>query len=78
MATREAPIHQNVKRKLVESGERDTALIFRTMRNTARIFRNSVAEEVVAIEQRGNATIQRIVSEAAAIIQKRLSRFASV
>jgi nitronate monooxygenase len=57
MATREAPIHENVKRKLVEAGERDTALIFRTMRNTARIFRNSVAEEVVAIEGKGSATI---------------------
>jgi nitronate monooxygenase len=60
MATREAPIHENVKRKLVEAQERDTALIFRTMRNTARIFRNSVAEEVVAIEGKGNATIQDI------------------
>ena len=57
MATREAPIHENVKLKLVEGGERDTALIFRTMRNTARIFRNSVADEVIAIEAKGNATI---------------------
>ena len=57
MATQEAPIHENVKRKLVEGGERDTALIFRTMRNTARIFRNSVAEEVIEIEGKGNATI---------------------
>jgi nitronate monooxygenase len=60
MATREAPIHENVKRKLVESAERDTALIFRTLRNTARIFKNSVAEEVMAIEGKGNATIQDI------------------
>jgi nitronate monooxygenase len=60
MATREAPIHENVKRKLVEAGERDTALIFRTMRNTARIFRNSVAQEVIGIEGKGNATIQDI------------------
>ena len=58
MATREAPIHENVKRKLVESGERDTALIFRSLRNTARIFRNSIAEEVMAIEGKGGATIE--------------------
>ncbi len=57
MATQEAPIHENVKRKLVEGRERDTALIFRSMRNTARIFRNSVADEVIAIEGKGNATI---------------------
>jgi nitronate monooxygenase len=60
MATREAPIHENVKRKLVEAGERDTALIFRTMRNTARIFKNSIAEEVMAIEGKGDATIDDI------------------
>jgi PAS domain S-box-containing protein len=58
MATREAPVHENVERKRVESEERDTALIFRSMRNTARIFRNSVAEEVVAIERRGNAATE--------------------
>ncbi len=60
MATREAPIHENVKRRLVDAGERDTALIFRSMRNTARIFRNSVAEEVMAIEDKGNASIEDI------------------
>jgi len=50
MATREAPIHDNVKRALVEGGERDTALIFRPLRNTARIYRNKIAEEVRGIE----------------------------
>ena len=57
MATREAPIHDNIKQRLVEATERDTALIFRTMKNTARVFKNQVAEEVRAIEARGNATI---------------------
>jgi nitronate monooxygenase len=60
MATQEAPIHENVKQKLVESGERDTALIFRSMRNTARVFKNSIAEEVVEIESRGSAKIEDI------------------
>ena len=60
MATREAPIHDNIKQRLVEASERDTALIFRTMRNTARVFKNQVAEEVRAIEGRGNATIDDI------------------
>jgi len=35
MATKEAPIHDNVKQALVSSDERSTSLIFRTMRNTA-------------------------------------------
>jgi len=51
MATKEAPIHDNVKNKIAEAGERDTALIFRTLRNTSRVFKNKVAEEVVRIER---------------------------
>ncbi|MEX3898648.1 NAD(P)H-dependent flavin oxidoreductase [Paraburkholderia sp. BR10954] len=56
MATREAPIHENVKRKLVEHDERNTALIFRTLKNTSRIFRNSVAERVLELEHKEGAT----------------------
>jgi nitronate monooxygenase len=51
MATREAPIHENVKRLLLEHDERKTALIFRTLRNTSRIFRNTVAEQVLDLER---------------------------
>ncbi len=51
MATKEAPIHDNVKNKIAEAGERDTALIFRTLRNTSRVFKNKIAEEVVRIER---------------------------
>ncbi len=53
LATQEAGVHPNMKQKLVDSDERDTALIFRTMRNTARVFRNAVAEEVVKVEATG-------------------------
>ncbi|WP_119418169.1 NAD(P)H-dependent flavin oxidoreductase [Desertibaculum subflavum] len=51
MATKEAPIHANVKQKIAEAGERDTALIFRSLRNTSRVFKNKIAEEVVRIER---------------------------
>jgi len=51
--TREAPIHDKVKQALVGGGERDTRLIFRTLHNTARVFRNAISEEVVATEKRG-------------------------
>ena len=50
VATREAPVHHNVKQMMVESSELDTALIFRTLRNTARIYKNSIAKEVLSIE----------------------------
>jgi nitronate monooxygenase len=52
LATKEADIHENVKRKLVEATERDTALIFRKFRNTARIFKNSVADQVAELESK--------------------------
>eukprot|EP00439_Symbiodinium_sp_Y106_P088944 s1_g1480.t1 len=60
MATAESPIHQKVKEQIVENDERATDLIFRTLRNTARVARNDVSQEVVAIERKGGATIEDI------------------
>ncbi|WP_092254093.1 nitronate monooxygenase family protein [Pseudomonas sp. NFACC13-1] len=51
-ATQEAPIHESIKRALVAADERDTRLIFRSLRNTARVLRNAISEEVVSLEQR--------------------------
>jgi len=51
-ATKEAPIHDNIKRALVNADERDTNLIFRTLKNTARVLKNAVSDEVVATERR--------------------------
>ena len=50
VATREAPVHDNVKRFMVQCSERDTVLIFRKLRNTARILKNSVAERIREVE----------------------------
>ena len=60
MATKEAPIHENVKLQLVKNDERSTNLIFRTLRNTARVAKNAISDEVLEIEARGNATIDDI------------------
>lgn len=57
MCTREAPVHENVKKQIVANDERATDLIFRTLHNTARVAKNAVSQEVVAIERRGNAQI---------------------
>lgn len=46
-ATREAPIHDNVKQAYVENDERGSFLIFRNFKNTARVGRSEVSEEVV-------------------------------
>lgn len=56
LATREAPVHINVKQALVDADELQTALILRSLKNTARVYKNSVAEEVVAIERLGKET----------------------
>ncbi|TFZ02713.1 nitronate monooxygenase [Ramlibacter henchirensis] len=50
--TREAPIHDNIKQALVGASERDTALIFRTLKNTARVYSNAIAREVRSMEYR--------------------------
>jgi len=55
LGTQEAPVHDNLKQRLVEASELDTQLIFRPFRNTARVFKNSVALEVAEIEKRPGA-----------------------
>ena len=52
ICTREAPVHESIKEALRDATERDTNLIFRTMNNTARVFKNEVSDEVVATERR--------------------------
>jgi nitronate monooxygenase len=52
ICTRDAPVHDALKRALRDASERDTNLIFRSMNNTARVFKNAVSDEVVATERR--------------------------
>jgi NAD(P)H-dependent flavin oxidoreductase YrpB (nitropropane dioxygenase family) len=60
MATVESPIHQKVKEQIVANDERQTNLIFRTMHNTARVAKNSVSDQVVAIERAGGAKFEDV------------------
>ena len=53
LATQETPIHDGIKQKIVEMDENQTQLIFRKFRNTARVYKNSVAEKVAEIEAAG-------------------------
>ncbi|GHA05348.1 NAD(P)H-dependent flavin oxidoreductase [Novosphingobium arvoryzae] len=46
-ATLEAPIHANVKQAYIDNDERGSFLIFRNFKNTARVGKNAVSEEVV-------------------------------
>jgi nitronate monooxygenase len=60
MATKEAKIHQNVKDQIVANTERDTVLMNRTLRNTSRVAKNAVSEEVVKIQQDPTKTIDDV------------------
>jgi len=53
MCTVESPIHDAIKQSIVDASELDTELIFRTLRNTARVASNSVSREVVGILAEG-------------------------
>jgi nitronate monooxygenase len=52
-ATKEAPIHEAFKLAMVNNDERATSLIFRSYRNTARVARNAITEQVLANEAEG-------------------------
>ena len=59
--TQEAPIHDAIKQALINAGERDTQLIFRTMHNTGRVFKNAISQQVVALErQQGGVEFKNI------------------
>ncbi len=53
VATKEAPAHINVKQWLMDASETDTMFVMRSLRNTERVLRNEVAENVVEMEGRG-------------------------
>jgi nitronate monooxygenase len=60
MATKEAKINERVKERIVTSTERDTILMNRTLRNTSRVAKNAISEEVVAIQQDPTKTIEDV------------------
>jgi NADH:quinone reductase (non-electrogenic) len=60
VATTEAAVHPNVKDQIVANTERDTTLVFRKFRNTARVARNAVSEQIVEIEHQEDTTFEDI------------------
>ena len=72
MATREAPIHENVKKAIVEASELDTRLIMRSLRNPERVLMNEGVKRVLEIEHaKGDAlTIADIHDQVAGIYPK--------
>jgi NADH:quinone reductase (non-electrogenic) len=67
MATTEAPIHENVKKQIVANDERDTAIVFRKFRNTARCAKNSVTDQILEIQARDGSTFDDIAELASGV-----------
>ncbi|KAH7166435.1 hypothetical protein EDB81DRAFT_712977 [Dactylonectria macrodidyma] len=51
LCTQEAPVHENIKQKIVHSQETDTVLLMRRWRNTSRLYKNQVALDALRVEQ---------------------------
>jgi nitronate monooxygenase len=59
-ATVEAPIHDKVKQLIVDQDERDTHLIFRRFKNTGRVAKTPVSDQVIEISARPDAVFEDI------------------
>jgi nitronate monooxygenase len=56
VATKEAPVHENVKQALLDATEMDTRLVMRPLRNTERVLTNLAVERLIEIEkEKGDA-----------------------
>jgi NADH:quinone reductase (non-electrogenic) len=58
VATKEAPVHDNVKQALVKATELDTVLVMRALRNTERVLKNKGVEELIEIEREKGANLK--------------------
>jgi NAD(P)H-dependent flavin oxidoreductase YrpB (nitropropane dioxygenase family) len=57
LATKEAPVHDNVKQAIVAASELDTRLIMRSLRNTERVLMNQGVREIMEIEREKGAAL---------------------
>ena len=72
IATKDAPVHQNVKEAIVNASELDTRLIMRSLTNTERVLNNPAVESLMAKEKAlgDELTFEDIVDEVAGVYPK--------
>jgi NAD(P)H-dependent flavin oxidoreductase YrpB (nitropropane dioxygenase family) len=72
IATKEAPVHQNVKDAIVAASELDTRLVMRPLRNTERVLNNPAVERLLEKEARLGADLkfEDIIDEVAGVYPK--------
>ena len=58
IATKEAPVHDNVKNALVAASELDTRLVMRALRNTERVLKNAAVDRLLEIEREKGSKLQ--------------------
>lgn len=58
IATKEAPVHENVKQAIVAATELDTRLVMRPLRNTERVLTNAAVERLLVKERELGANIK--------------------
>jgi nitronate monooxygenase len=72
IATKEAPVHQNVKDAIVAASELDTRLVMRPLRNTERVLRNAAVDRLLEKEKAlgANLKFEDIINEVAGVYPK--------
>ncbi len=72
IATKEAPVHQNVKDAIVSASELDTRLVMRPLRNTERVLRNPAVDRLLEKEAAlgKNLRFEDIIEEVAGVYPK--------
>lgn len=71
-ATQEAPLHENVKKALVDAGEKDTSLIMRSLRNTERVLNNETVTKILEVEAKGDTKIEDIMQFVAGDVGRKM------
>ena len=72
IATKEAPVHENVKQAILNATELDTRLVVRPLRNTERVLTSPAVERLLAKEKELGANIkfEDIIAEVAGVYPK--------
>ena len=72
IATKDAPVHDNVKQAIVNASELDTRLIMRSLTNTERVLNNPAVESLLAKEKAlgDDLKFEDIVDEVAGVYPK--------
>ncbi len=72
IATKEAPVHENVKQAIVAASELDTRLVMRPLRNTERVLKNAAVDRLLEKEKAlgANLKFEDIIGEVAGVYPK--------